>query len=99
MKFHTTNEGSVTWFCPGCDEYHMAHVEPAPDGRKRPVWQWNRDLEKPTLSPSVKVTGGRASGETRCHVYIRDGKIQFLGDCTHALAGQTVDVPDWEAMR
>jgi hypothetical protein len=25
-----------------------------------------------------------------CHSFIRDGKIQFLGDCTHSLAGQTV---------
>jgi len=29
-----------------------------------------------------------------CHSFIRDGKIQFLGDCTHALAGQTVDLPE-----
>lgn len=25
-----------------------------------------------------------------CHSFVRDGKIQFLGDCTHALAGQTI---------
>jgi hypothetical protein len=29
-----------------------------------------------------------------CHSYVTDGKIQFLSDCTHALAGQTVDLPD-----
>jgi hypothetical protein len=23
---------------------------------------------------------------------VTDGRIQFLGDCTHALAGQTVDL-------
>jgi hypothetical protein len=31
---------------------------------------------------------------TTCHTYITAGRIQFLGDCTHALAGQTVDLPD-----
>lgn len=34
-----------------------------------------------------------AAGEPlplRCHSFIRDGQIEFLGDCTHALAGQTV---------
>jgi len=31
----------------------------------------------------------------RCHSFVTDGKIQFLGDCTHALVGQTVDLPDW----
>lgn len=30
-----------------------------------------------------------------CHSFVTDGRIQFLGDCTHALAGQTVDLPDW----
>jgi len=30
----------------------------------------------------------------RCHSFVIDGRIQFLGDSTHALAGQTVDLPD-----
>lgn len=29
-----------------------------------------------------------------CHSFVRDGKIQFLTDSTHHLAGQTVDLPD-----
>lgn len=31
---------------------------------------------------------------TICHSFVTDGRIQFLGDCTHDLAGQTVDLPD-----
>jgi hypothetical protein len=31
-----------------------------------------------------------------CHSFVADGRIQFLGDCTHALAGQTVEIPEWE---
>ena len=30
-----------------------------------------------------------------CHSFVTDGRIQFLSDCTHALAGQTVDLPAW----
>lgn len=30
----------------------------------------------------------------RCHSYVRDGKIEFLNDCTHALSGQTVELPE-----
>lgn len=33
---------------------------------------------------------------TVCHSFVTDGKIQFLGDCTHNLAGQTVELPEWE---
>lgn len=32
---------------------------------------------------------------TRCHLYVVDGQIQFLADCTHELAGQTVPIPAW----
>lgn len=28
-----------------------------------------------------------------CHSFVTDGQIQFLGDCTHPLAGQTVPLP------
>lgn len=29
-----------------------------------------------------------------CHSFIADGKIQFLNDSTHKLAGQTVELPE-----
>lgn len=29
----------------------------------------------------------------RCHSFIRGGRIEFLADCSHALAGKTVPVP------
>lgn len=29
-----------------------------------------------------------------CHTFITDGRVQFLGDCTHQYAGQTLDLPD-----
>jgi hypothetical protein len=31
-----------------------------------------------------------------CHSFIKDGMIQFLDDCTHALAGQTVPLGEFE---
>jgi hypothetical protein len=31
----------------------------------------------------------------RCHSFVRAGRIQFLGDCSHALANQTVGLPDF----
>lgn len=29
----------------------------------------------------------------QCHSFVRDGQIEFLGDCTHWLAGQTIELP------
>lgn len=34
------------------------------------------------------------SVEKCCHSNITDGRIQFHGDCTHALVGQTVPLPE-----
>lgn len=31
-----------------------------------------------------------------CHSFVTDGRIQFLTDSTHALAGQTVELPDFD---
>lgn len=31
--------------------------------------------------------------DTVCHSFVTNGQIQFLGDCTHALANQTVPLP------
>jgi hypothetical protein len=85
---------SMIFECPGCEMLHIVYV----DGAKHPVWQWNGSMEKPTFSPSVLVTypWGESREERRCHSFVTDGRIQFLDDCTHKLAGQTVDLPDIE---
>lgn len=31
----------------------------------------------------------------RCHTFVRGGMVEFLGDCSHALAGKTEPLPDW----
>ena len=86
--------GVLVWiWCPGCEEAHALEVESSTKAR----WTWNGSEEKPTFSPSLLVTYGGGDAR-RCHSFIRDGRIQFLGDCTHALKGQTVDLPplpDW----
>ena len=35
------------------------------------------------------------SADVRCHTFVTDGRIQYLSDCTHHLAGQTIDLPPW----
>ena len=80
----TDQEGSKRYFfyCPGCKQYHMF------DSR----WQFNGDMDKPTFSPSLLCNPNW--NERRCHLYVTDGRIQFLSDCHHDLAGQTVDMAE-----
>jgi len=79
---HRVQDSKILVFeCPGCGCGH--HIDPD-------RWTWNGDLVRPTVSPSLLVHLG---GGRRCHSFVRDGRIQFLSDCTHSLAGQTVDIP------
>lgn len=79
--------------CPGCGNAH--HVAARPNTlRNGASWEWNGSMDAPTFSPSVLTNGDMP--EHRCHCYVRDGKIQFLSDCHHQLAGQTVDLPEWD---
>jgi hypothetical protein len=80
--------------CPGCEHPHVVILT----GHR---W-FNDDTERPTLTPSI-VVRARATDqsdpdavacESTCHSFVTDGRIQFLGDCTHKLAGQTVDLPE-----
>lgn len=81
----------VLFFCPGCQGYHGVRTHgPREQG---PVWGWNGSLERPTFTPSILVRSGPGMREV-CHSFVTDGQIQFLGDCTHALAGQTVPIPE-----
>ncbi len=32
----------------------------------------------------------------QCHSFVTEGQIQFLSDCSHELAGQTVPLPEYE---
>jgi hypothetical protein len=86
---HVTD--NVVFDCPGCGYHHFVTVNGTLN-ESGASWAWNGDLEKPTFSPSILVN--KSMPERRCHSFIRNGKIEFLTDCFHALAGQTVDLPE-----
>lgn len=59
-------------------------------------WTFNGDLEKPTFSPSILVKLERTDGgKTKiCHSFVELGQIRYLSDCTHHLAGKTIEMPE-----
>lgn len=78
--------------CLGCGCLHGIWV--SKKGYNGPAWDFNKDLEKPTINPSILVREPTPSGMKICHSFVRDGKIQYLSDCTHDLAGQTIELPE-----
>jgi hypothetical protein len=107
-KVRLATDGTALFMCPGCDHAHGIRVR----GEEHPVWGWNESFDAPTFTPSIRVTGVQPLSDEEldrvlkgekietiplcCHSFVTDGKIQFLGDCTHKLVGQVVDIPEWE---
>ena len=88
--------------CPGCGTDHFVSVGPRSYWPEHIRWRFNGDYNKPTIRPSVLVTldvppDVKLNPDVRrCHSFITDGRSQFLGDCTHPMAGKTVNLPDFE---
>jgi hypothetical protein len=101
LDTHYWELGGYGHWCPGCDCGHEINVDkPNYCGAK---WTFDGNTQSPTFSPSINMKintpdmGERYQPDiasTVCHYFIRAGQIQFCGDCTHALKGQTVPLPD-----
>jgi len=86
--------------CPACNQLHFINSS----------WDFNGNYDRPTINPSILVRGTKPTSDEEaerimrgekikpiphvCHSFIRDGTINYLGDCTHNLAGKTVELPD-----
>ncbi len=83
--------------CPGCGTVHTIYTKESEHNKV--VWGFNGNLDKPTFTPSVRITwphtdeDGNKNNEC-CHFHIVDGRIEFCGDCTHALSGQVLELTD-----
>lgn len=99
-KIERAGEDTWKFWCPGCDSAHVisdAWEVDADAGTISPsvlVYSSkhliNSDLEGAALTAPENITTS-----PQCHSFVTNGRIQFLGDSTHHLAGQTVDIPEW----
>lgn len=100
----------VAFKCPGCDSTHDLPVRGEAPQRswgfngsaERPTLTpsilattgpFPEDTKAEDILGRDKLNAARC---LVCHSFVTDGRIQFLGDCTHELAGQTVELPELE---
>lgn len=107
-KLRSREGGGFSYWCQGCEEVHAVDGTWTFDGNLEaptfspsvltrsghflsnwkegdPCWcTYNRD--HPNRPSSFKCR--------RCHTFIRGGMVEFLDDCSHALVGQTLPLPD-----
>lgn len=100
LKLRRTTTGWAHW-CPACEDMHAYQV--GVEGH--PNWSFDGNVDAPSFSPSMLIRWGRkVPGYENgmddggvCHYFLTAGKLSYCGDSTHALAGQTVDLPDLPA--
>lgn len=96
------SDGEVVGYgvrCPACDAEDRGHMHVFYRGSEgRQGWSFDGDYANPTFSPSMLARANYGPENTPhvCHSFVRGGKIQYLNDCTHAMRGQTVELPPWE---
>lgn len=85
-KVKEDRPGYYIFRCRGCQGLHVYG----------PGWIFNGNLEAPTFMPSLLNTWdfGELKQKKICHLFVKDGQIEYLSDCTHSLAGKTVSMID-----
>lgn len=98
LELFNERDGKILYhfWCPGCKEHHGVWVKSNPNPVTGATWDFNGNMEKPTFSPSILLTWGPGMPDKRCHLFIRDGQLQYCGDSSHEFAGKTVDMVDLE---
>lgn len=81
-RFHgdaTYTTAALFFHCPGCHKLHAIEE----DGKIA----FSGHYDKPTFDPVLKF-----DGLDTCHMLVTNGRIKFLDDCSHSLAGCAVDM-------
>ncbi|MCK9544275.1 MAG: DUF6527 family protein [Novosphingobium sp.] len=73
------------FYCPGCRCFHWFTT---------PRWLWNNNIESPTVTPSIVLNAQDL--KQRCHLQIINGRLRYLSDSYHYLAGITISMVDLE---
>jgi len=107
MKAKLATDNTLMFWCPGCEEHHGITVN-SPHGWTWNQSLEEPTVSPSILVNGTRalvdgkpVHWFKYEGEYPaercdfiCHSFVKDGQIQFLGDCSHDLKGQTVPLPD-----
>ena len=102
------NDDLITFHCPGCGHEHSIAFGAGDGQRwswnerkDKPTFtpsilysreQWTPPVTPENLSEYRSNPWKQEKKLHVCHSFVTDGRIQFLSDCTHDLAGKTIDM-------
>lgn len=109
MKVTKTDDGRLLFYCQGCKCHHgVTDSWQFNNDLNKPTFSPSILVRSTKLTEQgeadyeqwCKAGYPNRNGKpldhvpTVCHSFVTDGKIQYLSDCTHELAGQTVELED-----
>jgi hypothetical protein len=109
-KLRSLEGGHLAFWCPGCGEAHQVCIDPDKRPSWGYNGNADAPSFTPSvLVRSGHFARGGQPGDCwcscddpdlgfrcrQCHFFVTHGRILYLSDCSHALAGQTVDLPDF----
>ena len=94
-QFLRNGDGGISHWCPGCLEMHFINTEkPNILGAR---WEWDGNIVRPTFSPSICMKRLAPKPKlppiTVCHYWLKNGILEFLGDCQHILRAHKLSLP------
>lgn len=107
MKIHKTNDDKYLFYCEGCEGVHGVDNTWTFNGDyEKPTFSPSILVKSTKLTETgladyeewCNAGYPNRNGKpldnvpTVCHSFVTDGKIQYLSDCTHELAGQAVEL-------
>lgn len=111
-KLRSVEGGRVMFWCPGCDCTHQIRINDGSGAgwsyngnAEAPTfspsilatsYEWHPPVTGENMAEFKAKPWPQEKINTVCHSFVRDGRIEFLSDCTHALSGQTVYMPDFD---
>lgn len=106
--FRVPNGNLVRFWCPGCKETHqfnttwaISGTDDAPTVNPSVLVTSGHYVSAHKSGDSCWCTYNKEHPDkpgpscSRCHSFIRNGSIEFLGDCTHELKGKTVPMEEY----
>lgn len=93
-QFLRNTEDGVAHYCIACRGLHNFSIKRPNHLAQR--WTWNGHIVAPTFFPSMHIITRHLHDRKfmqSCHYWIRGGRVEFLKDCTHSMAGVTISLP------
>lgn len=83
--------------CPACNDIHAFKYYSDPfkyTNTDKDPWKFNYNFDRPIIRPSISVDAGNSNINYKCHSYVEEGFIKYLDDCSHAMKGLSIELPD-----